>query len=299
MDVDLSRLRHIIAVARLRSFSRAAGELHITQPALSRSIAAFEARFGVRLFDRGRGGVTPTALGALVVAEAERLVSSARDFEHNLQLYRNGSAGKIAFGMGPLVASLILPRLGPMLLNERPGLRMRASIGTVEQLVQELMGDTIEMMFANSAQVSSVRDVVATPIGTMRLAVIVRGAHPLVGRKRVELADLKDFPIASPVELPAAGLTGDGGAFICDNYHIMRETVAGTDCVWLASPDFVAAEIAEGALCCVELADLDLGMSELAMVRRAGRTMSPAAETVTQAVRALCGRPDRDGASNA
>lgn len=58
--MEMTRLRHILAVARTRSFSRAAEEEGITQPALSRSIAAFEQRHGVTLFDRGRGGVHVT-----------------------------------------------------------------------------------------------------------------------------------------------------------------------------------------------------------------------------------------------
>lgn len=293
MNIDLTRLRHILAVARLRSFSRAADELNITQPALSRSIAAFEQRHGLRLFDRGRGGVTPTALGALIITEAEQLLGSARDFEHNLQLYGSGGAGRIGFGMGPLVASLVLPRLTQMLLNDRPRLQLHASVAQVDQLVQELMGDAVEMVFVNSAQVDPLPQVVATPIGSMRLAVIVRGDHPLAARRRVDRAQLGQFPVASAVALPIAGLGGGAGCIICDNYHILRDAVMRTDCVWLASPDFVADEIARGALTRLDVEGIDLAEVELSMVRRQGRSMSPAAETVAAAVKMLC-RPAHD-----
>jgi DNA-binding transcriptional LysR family regulator len=290
MEIDLNRMRHIAAVARLRSFSRAAEELHITQPALSRSIAAFEERFGVRLFDRGRGGVMPTPVGVLVVAEAERLLGFARDFEHNLQLYGGGDAGRIPFGMGPMVASLVLPRLSQIFINERPRLQLKVSVGPADQLVQELMRDEIEMLFANTPQVRSIPDVITAPIGRMRLAVIVRSAHPMAGRRRVTFSELAAFPAASAVELPTMGITGEAGAFICDNYHILRETVLGTDCLWVASPDFVVADIAEGRLCCLDVADLDAAVatSELSMARRRERTMSPAAEAVAAVVQALC-----------
>ena len=68
MDVDLAKLNQLLVIARTGSFSRAAEELRITQPALSRSVAGLEQRFGFRIFERGRGGATPTTVGALVLA---------------------------------------------------------------------------------------------------------------------------------------------------------------------------------------------------------------------------------------
>jgi LysR family transcriptional regulator, pca operon transcriptional activator len=282
MQFDLTRLRHIAAVARLLSFSRAAEELHITQPALSRSIADFEERFGIRLFDRGRGGVVVTAIGKLVVEEAERVLQAARDLEHNLKLYGAGEAGRISIGLGPLAASLILPRLSQQLLTTRPSLQLKASIKHAEQLFQELLADEIEMIFANSWRIGSSPDVTVTPVGTVRLAVIVRSGHPLATRTKIRLSDLQPFPVANAVELPVAGLTGEAGAFVCDNYHILRETVLGTDCVWLASPDLLAEDIAANRLTQVEVEDFGPFTNEVSMIRRRGRTMSPAAEMVAR-----------------
>ena len=63
MDFDLRSLGHAQALAEHASFARAAKVLHITQPALSRSIQELERRVGVRLFDRARRGVEPTEAG--------------------------------------------------------------------------------------------------------------------------------------------------------------------------------------------------------------------------------------------
>jgi DNA-binding transcriptional LysR family regulator len=88
MNDELTQVRQILAITRTGSFTRAAQELHISQPVLSRSIASFEARHGVRLFERGRGGAAPTTLGESVIADAAKLLRSARNFQDNLQLYR-------------------------------------------------------------------------------------------------------------------------------------------------------------------------------------------------------------------
>ena len=72
---DMRRLRHALALAEHRNFARAAAALHITQPALSRSIQALEEGMGVLLFDRSPRDVEPTAFGELVLRHARGLAS--------------------------------------------------------------------------------------------------------------------------------------------------------------------------------------------------------------------------------
>lgn len=288
MEFDLTRLRHIAAIYRLRSFSRAAEELNITQPALSRSVATFEERCGVRIFDRGRGGVVPTAVGEAVVQEVERVLRSVNDLRQNLRLYRSGAGGRIAFGIGPLAASLILPRLSRDLLRERPDVRLVASIKGADQLLQELLDDEIEMIFVNSWNLDLTPDLATTPLGSIRLAVIVRAGHPMAGRGSIRLSDLAGFPTASAVDRPLPGLTRTTGGFVCDNYHILRETVLGTDCTWLAAPGLLAEDIEAGRLCQLAIEDLGEIENGMSMIHRAGRTMSPLSGLVSEMVRTIC-----------
>src|SRR5262245_25964064 len=145
MVLDLVKVKQLLTVARAGSFHRAAEELGLSQPALSRNIALLEARFGFKVFDRGRGGTVLTRLGALALADAEALVRYAAVVESNLQLFGRGEKGQIAFGMGPQIASLLLPRLGAHMLASRPRLRMHCSVKTSDLLIQDLRADAIEM----------------------------------------------------------------------------------------------------------------------------------------------------------
>jgi len=76
-DVDLRKLRYFIAVARRLNFGRAAEELHIAQPVLSRQIRALETELGARLFDRDSHGVTLTAAGGQLLEDAVPLLAAA------------------------------------------------------------------------------------------------------------------------------------------------------------------------------------------------------------------------------
>ena len=281
--MELTRLRHILAVARTGSFSRAAEEERITQPALSRSVAAFEQRHGVLLFDRGRGGVHLTPAGALVIERGRKLLSASADLSRSLRLYGTGEAGRVSLGIGPLVASLMLPRLAETLLNDRPGLQISTVVRTPDQLLPDLLSDRIEMIVGHSWQMRNVPGTDTRELATLPLATIVRASHPLAGRTQLTSADLAGFPVASAVEMPAS--FGDAeGAFICDNYHVLRDTVLRTDCIWLSSAAFITPELEAGTLVRLPIADADAMTTQISLIVRSGRTQSPAAIAVSDEI---------------
>ncbi|MCW1428621.1 LysR family transcriptional regulator [Novosphingobium sp. JCM 18896] len=285
--MDLTRLRHIVAVARNRSFSRAAEEEGITQPALSRSIAAFEQRHGVVLFDRGRGGAHPTAAGLAVIERAQALLAAAGDLERSLRRYPGGEVVRVAFGLGPLLTALMLPRLAGSLLDTYPGIQIKTLVGTSDQLVSELLGDRIEMILGNNWNLGRVAGTTIERLGTLRVAVMARGNHPLAQAGRIDASAIEAFPIASAVELPSGGISGQAGGFVCGNFHVLRETVLRSDCVWISSPAFVAEDLRAGRMAMLDVADIAPTDSEICLVLKRGRTRSPAAIAVAGEVRAM------------
>lgn len=75
--MTLTEFRYIVALAQEGSFSRAAARCFVSQPTLSVAIARLEDELGVRLFERGKGFVSPTAVGLRVVAQARRALAEA------------------------------------------------------------------------------------------------------------------------------------------------------------------------------------------------------------------------------
>lgn len=283
--MDLTRLRHIVAVHRNRSFSRAAEEEGITQPALSRSIAAFEHRHGVVLFDRGRGGVHPTPAGLHVIDRAQKLLAAATDLERSLKRYPGGEAGRIAFGLGPLIAGLFLPGLTSALLQAWPGLQIVTLTRTPDQLVAELLGDRIEMIIGNNWNLGRMPGTELERLGRVKIAAMVRAGHPLAQAGRVTLAELEDYPVASAVELPSG--SGAAGSIVCDNFHVLREAMLRTDCSWMSSPTFLAEDLRAGRVVALDIAGLSPVQSDICLVFKRGRTRSPAAIAVADQVRSM------------
>ena len=254
MDVDLAKLQQLLVIARAGSFSRAADELRITQPALSRSVAAVEQRYGFRIFERGRGGAAPTAVGVMVLADAEALVREARALDQNLHLYARGDAGKVAIGMGPLIASLTLRSLATRLLAERPRLQLRCSVKSPDVLLAELLAGRVEMVFCATEPAPQASEIAIQPLGSITLALIARADHPLAAADGLTMAQVGAFPIAHSAHAAAEELHAEdrfaGGALYCDNYEIVRQIVLESDAVWMSSPERVADGSGGGSIPC-------------------------------------------------
>ncbi|WP_317929738.1 LysR family transcriptional regulator [Halioxenophilus sp. WMMB6] len=281
MDVDLKRLKHLVTVAKLGSISHAAEELHITQPALSRSIASLEAQFGVRLFERGRNGVTLTPLGSMAVAEAEAVLKRAGRFSHNLGLYSQGLAGNLAFGLGPLLASLLLPELSIQFLNSHPQLKLSASVKSATALLQALQADEVEFFYCGEQQLQLNEDQSVSTVGSLSLARVVKADHPLLQGGNFETHLLNQYPILSGVELSRFFSRYPNGMFVCDNYDILRNTVRHTNAIWITSPQLVAAELSHGELVALPGTTAPEQVNILRITRQ-GYQLSPAAKLVTE-----------------
>src|ERR1700756_556881 len=144
--MDLRSLRHVVVLARRLSYTKAAEELGLTQSALSRSIQAVERRAGVRLFDRDRGGVRPTAVGRAYAERAATLLREADELDGLLQRSARGVSGEIAFGIAPMLAAALLPETLAEGLAATPDLRSRVMVRDAAALFSLLMSERIEFV---------------------------------------------------------------------------------------------------------------------------------------------------------
>jgi DNA-binding transcriptional LysR family regulator len=102
--MELRQLRHLIAVVEHGSFSRAAEAVHLTQPALSRSIQALESEVGAAVLERNRGAIVPTDIGHLLLTHARLLDTVTRDLERDIALTRGWNWASCASAWGPTAA---------------------------------------------------------------------------------------------------------------------------------------------------------------------------------------------------
>lgn len=276
MNVTLTRLKHLLAVARLCSFSRAADELHISQPALSRSISLLEEAYGLKVFDRDRGGVSITSAGQRVVREAEALINAARTFDHNVKVLGGAESGSLAIGVSPVLASLILPGLGSYLFNKRPHAELRTAVRSPQHLMDELRRDEIELLYCPRSEVEESNDLEYSVLKSLTFKFVCRAEHPLALRHAIPLAVIASYPIATAAEFPLGGVLRPSSFFLCDNDEITRRMVLGCDAIWLCCPDVLAVSRGEN-FHVLDVDGMDEMVAEITVVRRKRKLISPVA----------------------
>src|SRR5215207_9599267 len=135
MQVDPRRLLTFGAVARRRSFSRAADELSLTQSAVSQQVAALERQVGARLLRRGRGGVALTPVGEHLLAHATALAERVDLAQTQLEQIVAKERRELRVGAFPSAMATIAPRAVARLIERHGTLDVRLTEGRVEDLV--------------------------------------------------------------------------------------------------------------------------------------------------------------------
>jgi DNA-binding transcriptional LysR family regulator len=136
--MELRTLTYVEAVARLGSFTKAAQEVHVAQPAVSAQIAGLERELGVRLFTRGRRGVSVTDAGSRVVAHARRMLEQAEQLRVDVDDLRGLRTGRLRLGVTPLVGALDVPAAVAAFHREHPGVTLQIRSGLIDALLAKL-----------------------------------------------------------------------------------------------------------------------------------------------------------------
>ncbi len=298
LDMDLKRMKHLIALADERNFARAAERVHLSQPAFSRSIQAAEADLEIRLFDRGTIEVTPTPAGAFVIERARKLLFENRCMERDIGLYRKNQIGDLAFGVGPFPAATFLPTLMPELRSQFNGVRLRVEVNNWVYLAEHLRNEELDFFVADTHDLPPAPDLEVHLLARQFGGFYVRAGHPLLKKKTAHPSDLILYGIAS-VRLPkiirtafAKILSLEEGAPLplvleCDDLQILKRTASGSDTVLATVHAAVVEEVAAGDLHRLKLPDIPPLYSEMGIVSLRGRSHSPVAHFVIERLHVL------------
>jgi DNA-binding transcriptional LysR family regulator len=144
-SLNLDQLRTLATVAKLGSFSAAARELSLTQPAVSLQIRDLEQRMGLRLIDRVGKSVRPTAAGQDLIAHAERMMAEADRALAAMRGHKEGHAGRVHLGTGPTALSYILPPVLQRLREQHPDVELVITTGTTQEITARMAENMLDL----------------------------------------------------------------------------------------------------------------------------------------------------------
>ncbi|MBW8847548.1 MAG: LysR family transcriptional regulator [Burkholderiales bacterium] len=300
--MNLRQLQHLLALADEGRFVAAAERVHLSQAAFSRSIQALETDFGLRLFERGPLGATPTPAGRLLIERARRLVFDGRCLERDAELLKRGELGNLDFGAGPVPAAVLVPPLLAELRRQAPRVVARVRSGNVDSLLRLLDVEVIDFFVADPRLLPHTDRLELRPLAKVHGALYVRTGHPLLQAGAATPQDLATHGLGMVSMTPvlhaqvAQALGFDRVedfplAVECDDLHTLARLALEGDMLALLPHALVAASgLALQALPAPRLNAEGL-FAHVHAVWLRGRTLAPAAELAMRAFQALAEQP--------
>ena len=195
--MNLQQLDHFLAVVETQSFSRAADKLHLTQPALSRSIQALEEELGGPLLERGKNK-TLTALGQLALARARRVRVELAELRRSAKILADVEGGTLRLGLGPAPTAMLSVHLLQHLMQRYPAIKVQLSGGTADMQLQELRDGEVDALILHRSQVPAHDDLTLDLFPPTPLGFVCRAGHPLLQHQHsLRFAELRKYPLAA------------------------------------------------------------------------------------------------------
>jgi DNA-binding transcriptional LysR family regulator len=185
--VDLLQLAHFRVVARLEHMTRAAEELNVTQPGLSRTIARLERELGVPLFDRRGRGLRLTQYGTAFLGHVDRVFQELDNAAAKLRDMGGLERGNVSLAAGALHW---LPEVLEPFLVVHPEVRFHLIRRSLSELVRLVEDGDVDYCFLPHVPLSARTR--WCHLRTAPIALMVPASHRLAGRARVELGELAD-----------------------------------------------------------------------------------------------------------
>ena len=195
--MTLVQLKHLIELAANGSFSQSAVKLHLTQPALSRSIKALEDELGQSLFDRVGHKNELTTFGLYVVQRARVLVDEANELRQTSKQLQKGEIGQFRIGMGSGPGAMLMTPLLMRMAYDYPKAHLDISRGSTTLLVQALRERLLDALILDVRSLQPSADLKVEALQEMSGAFMCRPGHPLAKKSSVPFAMLRQYPVAS------------------------------------------------------------------------------------------------------
>ncbi len=192
MTIENFRLVVFRAVAHHLSFSRAAEDLLLTQPAVTQQIKALEEEFGVPLFHRGSGRITLTPGGAALLPFAEQSKSLSEQAFAAVASTYGQQAGELSLGASQTIAQYLLPTFIAGFLERNPKLRVTARSGNSDQMLAALFSGDIQLALLEGPEHRT--DVHIEPFMEDHMVLVVPSSHEWAGQT-ISLDDLRSQPL--------------------------------------------------------------------------------------------------------
>ncbi len=296
--IKFRHLEAFSAIARARSFKRAAEQLHLTQPAISKTLKELEDILGVVMLERSRSGVALTPEGELFLGFAEQSTAALR---HGLRSIRatSATAGRLRVGALPSVAAGLMPRAALVFGTRNPDTLLEVHEGPHHDLTTRLRSGGLDLVVGRLGRPETMTGLGFQQLYTEEVVAVVRPDSPAAPLR--DIAALDAFRVLYPPRdsairpLLARHLITRGVPLFPNRIESASPTfaraivLADPGTVWMISRGVVAADIRAGTLVALDL-DMAGTLGAIGIMSRTQEVASAAARAFAHLLGQLCGQ---------
>ncbi len=198
MSFSDTRLRVFYSVAKHLSFTRAAEELYLTQPAVTFQIRQLEEHFNTRLFDRHHNRISLTDAGQLVFNYSDRILELYRETEKAINEMTGVTRGVVKLGATTTLGEYLLPQILSGYHEVFPGVQVRLTVHNTRMVVRKLEDATIDIGMVEGPVNN--KNITVSPCMEDELVLIMAPNHPLAKLDEIPIHRLKEYPFVSREE---------------------------------------------------------------------------------------------------
>ena len=285
--MTFDQLKTFCTVARLKSFSRASEQLHLTQPAVSTQILAIEKEHRVKLFHRTGKGILLTEAGEILLTTAKQILCLVEETRQSFDDLEGLRRGKVSLGVSLVAGIYILPRILGQFKLKHPEIEINLQVDHTSRIVEQIATNDIELGFVGEGNPINHPHVATKPFLNDEFLVIMSKDHPLIKWKAIPATELATPPfIASHKEsatrqaierrLDAAGVRLNI-VMEMENIEMIKKAVEANLGISIMSGFAIQQEIQTGRLKALRVAKIPLNR-QLYVARYKGKRLSKAAE---------------------
>jgi LysR family pca operon transcriptional activator len=257
--VKFRHLQTFVEVARQKSVMKAAELLHVSQPAVTKTIRELEEVLGVAVFERDGRGIRITRYGEVFLRHAGAALTALRQGLDSVSQERFGEAPPIRIGALPTVSTRIMPRAMDLFLKENTWSRVKIVTGENAVLLEQLRVGDLDLVVGRLAGAEKMAGFSFEHLYSEQVVFVVRSGHPLLEAKKSPFSDLSNYPVLMPTRASIIRpfveslLIANGVASLPNQIETVSDSfgrafVRSSDAIWIISSGVVAGDIEDGVL---------------------------------------------------
>lgn len=293
--IKFRHLQVLIEVARHRSVGKAAEALHVTQPAVTRTLRELEDILATPLVEKDGRGIRLSRSGEIFLRHAgESIASVRRGFDSVSQALKE-KGPPVRIGALPTVSATVMPDVAADFLALKSGSRLTVVTGENRWLLEELRLGGLDLVVGRMAAPEMMAGLTFEPLYNEQVVFVVAADHPLAAGPNFALSELANYPVLMPTRgsvirpyVDRLLLTNGFADFptvietVSDSFG--RAFVTRHRAIWIISRGVVASELQAK-----RFRELDVDMTEtrgaVGLTRLAGAEPSPALGLLMQTIR--------------